>query len=486
MKLAGYFLLSFILICACQQSDEEEMDIEISESELRDKINGGVIGQFFGNLNGLEHENKYNEEPGNVHEYIPDLSDGARTDDDTDIEFMYIHHMLEYDQILLPYDTIYNLWIENLSTMIWCSNEYARKVMNLGIKPPYTGRILFNPWAVFNISGQFLCEQFALISPGMPQTAGKIGTHYTHVAVDGEPIQTTQLFDAMIASAFFEDDIMAVIDAGLRSVDPASEIHYIVSNVIEWYHQNPQDWRATRLAIKEKYWNGEFGGPGGSNGYRVITAATIGSLLYGQGDFVESIRHGFNYGWDADNITAMIGTIIGVIKGEKWIREQGWIIKDLYINDRRPGLPTQMTIGEFAEMHLDLAKTNIISNGGELFERDGENFYRIKIEKPSVVEEIPDPVHRHEELLTEFKPAVLEGLRGDSTSQAAAVYLAVCLGIAGEVEQDMMEEWGKAISSFMPYYKQLFEHGMWSQEARDYFKAVVINGKSAAESPLIP
>jgi len=128
MKLAGYFLFSFILICSCPQSDEKKMNIEISESELRNKISGGVIGQFFGNLNGLEHENKYNEEPGNVLEYTPDLSDGARTDDDTDIEFVYIHHMLEYDQILLPYDTIYNLWIENLATMIWCSNEYARKV----------------------------------------------------------------------------------------------------------------------------------------------------------------------------------------------------------------------------------------------------------------------------------------------------------------------------------------------------------------------
>ena len=486
MKLARYFLFSLFLIYSCQQSVESEGYTEISESELRDRISGGVIGQFFGNLNGLEHENRYNEEPGNVLEYIPDLSEGARTDDDTDIEFVYIHHMLEYDQILLPYDTIYNLWIENLSTMIWCSNEYARKLMNLGIKPPHTGRILLNPWAVFNISGQFLCEQFALISPGMPQTAGRIGTHYTHVAVDGEPIQTTQLFDAMIATAFIEDDIMEVIDAGLRSIDPASEIHGIVSNVLEWYHRNPQDWRATRLAIKEKYWNGEFGGPGGSNGYRVITAATIASLLYGQGDFVESIRFAFNFGWDADNIAAMTGTIVGVIKGEKWIREQGWVIKDLYVNDRRPGLPSRMTIGEFAEKHLDLAKKNILSNGGELFERDGEQWCRIKFETPSVVEQIPVPLHRHEELLAEFKPAVFEGLKGDSVSRAAAVYLAVCLGIVSETEQEMTEDWENAISSFMPYYGQLFENGMWSPEARDYFRAVVINSETTVTYPLIP
>jgi hypothetical protein len=255
---------------------------------------------------------------------------------------------------------------------------------------------------------------------------------------------------------------------------------------MDWYMQNPEDWRATRLAIKEKYWNGEYGGPGGSNGYRTITAATIGALLYGQGDFVESIRFGFNFGWDADNVTAMIGTIIGVIKGEKWIREQGWIIKDSYINDRRPGLPAQMTIGEFSEMHLDLAKINIISNDGLEFDKDGDLFYRINIEEPDVVEKIPVPLHRHDELLSELKPAVFEGLKGDSTSQAAAIYLAVCLGIGPELERHMEEEWRKAIASFMPYYGNLFAQQMWSKQARDYFMAVIVNGNTEAEYPLGP
>jgi hypothetical protein len=182
----------------------------------------------------------------------------------------------------------------------------------------------------------------------------------------------------------------------------------------------------------------------------------------------------------------MIGTIIGVINGEKWIREQGWIIKDSYINDRRPGLPAQMTIGEFAEMHLDLAKSIIISNGGEAFDKDGKHFYRIKTEGPAVVEKIPVPLHRHDELLSEFKPKILEGMKGDSSGQAAAVYLAVCLGIANDIEQNMSEEWEMAISSFMPYYEQLFAHGMWSQEARNYFKEVVINGETAAKYPLVP
>ena len=150
-------------------------------------IHGGILGQFFGNLNGLIHEHKYEEEPGNVTTYVPDLSEGAHTDDDTDIEFVYIYHMAKEDKIILPYEQIKVLWEEFINNYIYSSNRYARNLMKIGFEPPYTGRIAFNPRAIYNISGQFLCEQFALIAPGMPQTASKIGTHYTHVAIDGSP-----------------------------------------------------------------------------------------------------------------------------------------------------------------------------------------------------------------------------------------------------------------------------------------------------------
>ena len=79
--------------------------------------------------------------------------------------------------------------------------------MDLGIEPPWTGNVGLNPWSDFNISGQFICESFGLMSPAMPQTAARLGLHYTHVAIDGEPAQATQLFTTMIATAFVETDI---------------------------------------------------------------------------------------------------------------------------------------------------------------------------------------------------------------------------------------------------------------------------------------
>jgi len=467
-------MISCLLATSCARHEQEHYR-EISAELLSDKINGGIIGQFFGNLNGLEHENKYTHEPGNVTEYIPDLSGGAFTDDDTDIEFVYVYHMLQWDQLMLPYDTICDLWKENISDLIWCSNRYARNMMELGIHPPYTGRIALNPWAVFNISGQFLSEQFGLISPGMPRTAAMIGTHYTHVAIDGEPTQTTQLYDAMIATSFFEDDFMEVIRAGLAAVDPNSEIHDIVSNVIDWYQSHPDDWRATRLSIKETYWNGEYGGAGGSNGYRIITAATIASILHGEGDFVEAILHSFNFGWDADNISAMVGTIMGVLNGEKWIREQGWVIKDEYRNNRRPGLPTDLTITEFAGMHYKLATRVILEKGGKAIEMDGKPGYRIKTEEPANIEPLPVPLNRLEELRAEWGPVILEELHGDSVQRARAAYMAICLGLVDQTAAEGTDTWFKALEAFKPYYESLCGDGLWSSGAKAYFHDVVHN-----------
>jgi hypothetical protein len=38
--------------------------IELPGEVLRDKIRGGLLGQILWNLNGLEHENAYIDEPG--------------------------------------------------------------------------------------------------------------------------------------------------------------------------------------------------------------------------------------------------------------------------------------------------------------------------------------------------------------------------------------------------------------------------------------
>jgi hypothetical protein len=101
--------------------------VELSAEELADKIRGGFVGQLLGNLNGLPHENRYYEEPGNVEQCTPAMADGARTDDDTDIEWVYIVAMQRSGRIMLEPEQITELWKTHINQHIWCSNLYVRQ-----------------------------------------------------------------------------------------------------------------------------------------------------------------------------------------------------------------------------------------------------------------------------------------------------------------------------------------------------------------------
>jgi hypothetical protein len=421
-----------------------------------------MLGQILGNLNGLPHEMKYIDKPGNVETYTPSLPDGARTDDDTDIEWIYLTHMGSQHTLILPPDRITDLWKTHINRGIWCANLYARRLMDLGIEPPLTGHIAINPWSNFNISGSFLAETWALISPGMPQTAAKIALNFTHVSIDGEPAQTTQFVTAMISTSFFERDINKIIDNGLGAVDPRSVIHGIAKDVRAWHDAHHEDWRATRLKIRDKYthYNGEMAD---RNGYELNTAATIAALLYGRGDFEETLRMAFNFGWDADNNAATVGSILGVIKGRAWMDTRGWNIKDVYKNTTRDEMPDNETISGFAKRASYTAGLVIVQNGGQGIFIQNRNVrvldsYRIKLQESRNIEPLPQPLDRMPELATKLKPQIEKDLAGSAIDRTRAAYLAICLDLADEMKQQHPQEWNSALELLQkhPIVKELF------------------------------
>ena len=227
--------------------------LPFSARVIEDKIHGGLLGQILGNLNGLPHEFRYLDEPGDVRNYIPSLPEGAWTDDDTDIEWVYVVAMQGDRQLLLGPQRICELWQRHIQQRIWSSNQYVRQLFDLGLEPPVTGLAMINPWSEFNIAGQFCCECFGLIAPGLPESAARIGCHYTSVVISGEPLQATQLFTTMIATAFITDIIENILDAGEMALDPRSRVLEVVRQVRTWHKLYPDDWRLTRTKVKEAY-----------------------------------------------------------------------------------------------------------------------------------------------------------------------------------------------------------------------------------------
>jgi hypothetical protein len=440
--------LCLLMLIACpawaRAADPETIDV--AADVLADKIHGGLLGQILGNLNGLPHELKYNAEPGNVESYTPALPDGARTDDDTDIEWAYVIAIEQAKTMRLPPAEIAQLWKRHITKGIWCANEHARQLMELGIEPPLTGNAVLNPWSSFNISGQFLAETFGLMAPAMPQSAGRLGLHYTRVGIDGEPAQATQWIAAMIATAFTTDDMRQIVAAGAAALDPASRHAEIVRNVCAWHAQHPNDWRATRRLIRDTHTR-----HGGSfmdqNGCDLNSAAVLAALLYGEGDFVKTMILAFNLGWDADCNAATAGTVVGVVKGQRWMAQQGWNIKDVYRNTTRPGLPEDETISRFAGRITTLADRLILEQGGQKLTVDGRAVYRIRREQAANVALLPDEADGSDRLRRKLRPQIERDLTGDDPlGQARAAYLAICLDCYEPLRAAAPDRWSTAVS----------------------------------------
>ena len=430
--------------------------VNISAEVLEDKIRGGLLAQLLGNLNGLPHENKYYEEPGNVTQYTPGLPQGARTDDDTDIEWVYIAAMQQARTTMLSPQQISALWKKHINSNIWCSNLYVRRLMDIGIDPPLTGSLALNPWAGFNISGQFVCETFGLIAPAMPQTAARIGLNYTHVSIDGEPAQTTQLFTTMIATAFISDNIDDILDAGLAAVDPDSSIVPIIRDVRHWHKEYPNDWRTSRRLIRDKYTLYESR-TRNQNGFELCTAATTAALLYGDGDLVKTLTHAFNFGWDADNNAATAATIVGVIKGRRWMQQQGWTIEDHYRNTTRPGMPEDETITRFGNRIVEVARRVIVDNGGTAVLGNGNVSYRILVQKPANIERLCAVNKQRGELREKMRPQMDAGFAegAGAEEQARAAYLAICLDLAQTLRSRDSDRWMQMLAALEQYPKLL-------------------------------
>jgi hypothetical protein len=454
------YCVIFITAGKIKAVDEPQKTLKTLPVEVViDKIRGGLLGQNVAVLNGLPHEMSYINEPGDVKNYVPSLPDGAWTNDDTDFEWVYIYEMQKNRNALLSYETITEFWKERINRGIFCSNRFARYLMDLGIKPPYTGCTAFNPWADFNISGQFLCETYGLVAPGMPQTAARIGLNYTTVAINNEPAQTTQLFTSIISTAFIENDINKILDAGIATLDKTSIILQIINDIKKWHSQYPENWRETRRLLKEKY-TLEGGDTRDRNGHELNTGSIIAALLYGNGDFAETTKVAYNFGWDADCTAATAGTIIGVTYGYRKMLNRNdrynpeWQIVDRYRNGSRDNMPLDETLTSFADRIIELFEMVNEANGGSKTLVNNIMVYQIPVEPPAPVIMLTSVEGQKQLLQKEFEKQIKEQLiNGNREEKARAAYMAICLDMNNSLAKSNSKQWEEACKNLSGYWK---------------------------------
>ena len=154
MKRLSLIALCLLALASCQKP------LEITRTQLKDKIAGAWLGQMVGNIYGLEYENKFVDEPGEgpfvFNKAIRKMTDvdGAFSDDDTDVEYLYLLMMEKYG-VDPTYAQVKESWMYHIRDRVWLANRAALGLMHYGFTPPLTGDKRYNPhW--FQIDPQLI------------------------------------------------------------------------------------------------------------------------------------------------------------------------------------------------------------------------------------------------------------------------------------------------------------------------------------------
>ena len=379
--------LTLLLLCliavSCAQKSEE-----ITRTQLKDKIAGAWIGQMVGNIYGLEYENKFVDEPGegpfvfNKAMRKMEAVDGAFSDDDTDVEYLYLL-MMEKNGVNPTYAQVKESWMYHIRDRVWLANRAALGLMHYGFTPPYTGKKEYNPhW--FQIDPQLINEIWAYTAPGMPTYAAAISDWAARITSDDWAVSPTVVYGAMYSEAFFENDIPTLIRHAKEYLPEGDRFRKIIDECLDLWKQHPDDWKASRKVIADELyvnepditrsiWNADLNG-----------AMGILALLYGDGDIEKTLNIGCALGFDCDNQTATICGLLGVINGvesvplDRAMPYEHWTkpFNDRYINVTRYDMP-DASIEDIIERTVVLAEKNILERGGKVREENGEKIYTI-------------------------------------------------------------------------------------------------------------
>ncbi len=362
--------------------------------DYADKLAGMWLGEILGNYAGRPTEGRFKIPGGNPAaeiswDFVATGDDGLpRTrwdgDDDTVLEWMYAASLTT-----TPAPThadVRQTW-ETYVPMpsFYIANKQARWLMASPTPdrtPPQTGSIKYNMhW--YAIDSQITTEAVGALTPGMRQHAADLSGRFARATNDGYAVHAAQFYAALYAAGAMETaadaaTIESLIAKGLEVVPTTSRTHEVIADVVAWYNadkaahaadpSDPMNWRDTHALVYAKYVGDDAHGR-----YRgwiestVNTAMTTLSLLYGGGDFKETVAVGVLAGFDNDCNPATAAGLIGLINGASGLPADltaatvdAYRINSLNVAER------DTTITDIATMLQTAAEAQILAAGGSI------------------------------------------------------------------------------------------------------------------------
>ncbi len=295
-------------------------------SVLEDKIRGGWAGQMIGVSFGEPTEFRYMGEiipEEELPEWRPEMVASTLNQDDLYVDMTFAAVL---DEIGLDATTDdFGAMFRDAEYRLWHANLAARRALRRGVPATLSGTPEYNSHAN-DIDFQIEADFIGLMAPGMPQASNDICLRAGRVMNHGDGILGGVFVSGMYSAAFFESDPRRVVEAGLATLPPQSPYARLISDVLAWSQQHPDDWTAVWHLIDEK-WNAREPCPAGALHPFNIDAKINGAyvalgLLYGNGDFYDTMAIATRAGQDSDCNPASAAGILGVVLGYSGIPDE--------------------------------------------------------------------------------------------------------------------------------------------------------------------
>lgn len=384
------YTIPLLLACmlACNDVAVNKTSTTMARSALLDKIKGGWAGQVIGVTFGGPTEFRF--EGTMINDYQPivwydgyireTMTNNPGLYDDLYMDLTFVD-VFEREGLDAPVESHAKAYA-NAEYVLWHANQAGRYNILHGIAPPQSGHWLNNPHAD-DIDFQIEADFSGLMSPGMPNTAAEIGDPIGHIMNYGDGWYGGVYVGAMYALAFVSDDIGYVVNEALKTIPAESTFYQCINDVIQWHGQYPDDWKRTWFEIQKK-WSDDIGCPDG-----VFTAFNIDAklnaayivlgLLYGNGDFTETMEVSTRAGQDSDCNPSSAGGILGTMLGYDQIPEYWKMgLADAEDIDFKY---TTMSLNDVYQMGFQHALQVIERNGGAI----SEDSVTIEVQQPKAV-----------------------------------------------------------------------------------------------------
>jgi hypothetical protein len=298
----------------------------VPQSVLKDKIAGGWAGQMIGVSYGAPTEFRYKGEiipKDKLPVWKPEKVDNSLQQDDLYVDMTFAK-VLD-DKGINATTADFGAMFKDAQYRLWHANLAARRALKRGVRAEDSGTPKYNAHAN-DIDFQIEADFIGLMAPGLYQSAAEIAWRAGRVMNYGDGIYGGIFVSCMYSAAFVESDPHKVVETGLACLPPKSPYAQLISDLLAWHKETPNDWQAVWNKV-EKKWDKREPCPDGALKPFNIDAKLNGAyiafgLLFGDGDMTKTLEISTRAGQDSDCNPASAGGVLGVILGYKKIPDQ--------------------------------------------------------------------------------------------------------------------------------------------------------------------